>query len=559
MTVNRSELRSILVLAVLCGFLFFFGLANFGLLGADEPRYAQIGREMLERGDWVTPRLHGEVWLEKPVLYYWFEMVSYKLFGVTDWAARLPAALLGALLVAAIYVFIRRFRPGAEMEAAIITASSVAIFAFARGVSTDMPLAVFFSIAMLGWWAAIESGRRRWLLVFYGSMALAALAKGPVAVFLAALIIAVFVAFTRDLKLILRTLWIPGIALFLLLALPWYVLVQMRNPQFFSEFILSHNLARFSSDVFRHTRPFWFFLPVLLLGLLPWTTFAVAGAIRAFRTWKALRDRYTLFLFLWAVLPVIFFSLSQSKLPGYILPAIPAWTLLAADYLQARVNEQKRIPIVLVIFHGMASALMMATVAFLPHFMLDREVRLTVPTVSVTLTAAGLAFLFVAGLSFWRGTRLLRFATLVPLALCVAYVLRIAAPAIDATQSARPVARSFSSVNTPIAVYRVSRSLEYGLAFYRNQRVANYELGQIPREEHFLIAKQNQDKELAATLNEWKNAQSAANPSEESNPCKEEIVHALIPAGGFALQGVRYYKVHSASFTRCQARENGIP
>jgi 4-amino-4-deoxy-L-arabinose transferase-like glycosyltransferase len=558
-TINRTELRSILVLAVLCGFLFFFGLANFGLLGADEPRYAQIGREMLERGDWVTPRLHGEVWLEKPVLYYWFEMVIYKLFGVTDWAARLPAALLGALLVAAIYIFIRRFRRGAEMEAAIITSSSVAIFAFARGVSTDMPLAVFFSIAMLGWWAAMESGQRRWLLVFYAAMALAALAKGPVAVFLAGLIIAVLAIITRDSKLLIRTLWIPGIALFLLLALPWYVLVQLRNPQFFSEFILSHNLARFSTGVFRHTRPFWFFIPVLLLGLLPWTSFAVAGAASAYRTWKTAPDRYRLFLLLWAALPVIFFSLSQSKLPGYILPAMPAWTLLAADYLQARANEGKKISLLLMIFHGTASALMIATVAFLPHFMLDREVRLTVPTVSVTMTAAALAFVFVISLSLWRGIRLLRFATLVPLALCVAYVLRIAAPAIDATQSARPVARSFSSVTAPIAVYRVSRSLEYGLGFYRNQRVNNYELGEIPREEHFLIAKQNQDKELAATLDEWKKAQSAANPSEEANPCKEEIVHALIPAGGFVLQGVRYYKVHSASFTRCEARENGIP
>src|SRR5919201_466556 len=121
-TVNRSELRSILVLAVLCGFLFFFGLANFGLLGADEPRYAQIGREMLERNDWVTPRLHGEVWLEKPVLYYWLEMVAYKLFGVSDWAARLPAAVLGVILIVAIYAFCRRFRPGAQLEAAVITA-----------------------------------------------------------------------------------------------------------------------------------------------------------------------------------------------------------------------------------------------------------------------------------------------------------------------------------------------------------------------------------------------------------------------------------------------------
>jgi hypothetical protein len=166
---------------------------------------------------------------------------------------------------------------------------------------------------------------------------------------------------------------------------------------------------------------------------------------------------------------------------------------------------------------------------------------------------------FVAGLSLWRDTRLLRFATLVPLALCVAYVLRVAAPAIDATQSARPIARSIASINTPVAVFKVSRSLEYGLGFYRNQQVSNYERGEIPREEHFLIARQNRDKELSAALAEWKAAQSASKSQQLADNCKEEIVHALFPAGGFALQGVRYYKVHSASFTRCQARRNDIP
>ncbi|MCI0351383.1 MAG: glycosyltransferase family 39 protein [Acidobacteriales bacterium] len=555
MRLNRDNIRPLLVLGVLCGFLFFYGISNFGLLGADEPRYAQIGREMLERNDWVTPRLHGEVWLEKPVLYYWLEMVAYKLFGVSDWAARLPAALLGTLLIAAIYVFIRRFRPGAEMEAAIITASAVAIFGFARGVSTDMPLAVFFSVALLGWWAFVESGQRRWLLVFYAGLALAALAKGPVAVALAALIIGLFAILARDGRLLLRSLWPPGIALFFALALPWYVLVQQRNPQFFSEFILSHNLARFSTDVFRHTRPFWYFIPVLLLGLLPWTTLSIAGAVRAVREWKSQRERYGLFLLLWAVVPIVFFSLSQSKLPGYILPAIPAWTLLAAGYLQSYFNQGRRLPLALLLLHAMASALMVATVAFLPHFMLDRDVRLTVSTVSITLTAAGLAFLFVAGLSLWRGMRLLRFATLVPLALCVAYVLRVTAPVIDATQSARPVARSLQNVTTPVAVFHVSRSLEYGLGFYRNQSVPRYDRGEIPREEHFLIARQNQDKELSATLKQWQ----AGHSNSQANDCKEEVVHALFPSGAFPPQQVRFYKVHSASFTRCQAFQNWIP
>jgi 4-amino-4-deoxy-L-arabinose transferase-like glycosyltransferase len=555
--ISRDELRSILVLAVLCVFLFFFGLANFGLLGADEPRYAQIGREMLERNDWVTPRLHGEVWLEKPVLYYWLEILSYKLFGVSDWAARLPAAVLAAILIAAIYVFIGRFRPGARMEASVITASSIAIFGFARGASTDMPLAVFFTLALLAWWVFVETGQRNWLLVFYFCMALATLAKGPVAVVLAGLVMGVFAIVTRDLKVIARTLWLPGIALFCVLALPWYVLVQLRNPQFFSEFILRHNLARFSTDVFRHTRPFWYFVPVLLIGLLPWTTFGLAGAMQALRSWRAGRAHYTLFLLLWGVLPIVFFSLSQSKLPGYILPAIPAWTLLAVEYSQSRFREQKTIPIALLLTHGLVSALMVGAVALLPRFMLDRNARLSGSVVLVTAGVAALAFLFVAGLSLWRGMRLLRFATLIPLLICIAYVLRIAAPVVDATQSARPVANSLAGVTTPIAVFKVSRSLEYGLGFYRNQPIARYEQGEVPEHDHFLLAKKGQEAELAATFVRQQGKHPADAPSNTpgtKGKCEDgpETRDELRPVGEFKPQGIDYYEVRRAVAAPCE-------
>ena len=133
------------------------GRGAFGLVGADEPRYAQVAREMLDRSDWVTPTLQGKPWLEKPVLYYWQAMLSFRVAGVSDQAARLPAAFDAALLIAVIYFFLRRFRPGSELDGALITASCAAVVGFARAAATDMPLASCFAIALLAWYAWYES------------------------------------------------------------------------------------------------------------------------------------------------------------------------------------------------------------------------------------------------------------------------------------------------------------------------------------------------------------------------------------------------------------------
>src|SRR5580700_8112700 len=175
---NRARTDALL-LAGFCAFLFFYGLNQVGLIGADEPRYAQVAREMLERHDWITPTLGRQPWLEKPPLYYWQAMVAYAIFGVSDGVARLPSALDATFLVLAVYFFLRRFRPGFELDGALITASSAGVVGYARAVSMDMALAAAFTVGMLGWWAWRESGRRIYLAVFYGFMALGTLAKGP--------------------------------------------------------------------------------------------------------------------------------------------------------------------------------------------------------------------------------------------------------------------------------------------------------------------------------------------------------------------------------------------
>ncbi|HET7748658.1 MAG TPA: glycosyltransferase family 39 protein, partial [Terriglobales bacterium] len=319
-----------LTLAGFCAFLFYFGLGAFGLVGADEPRYAQVAREMLERHHWVTPFLYGHPWLEKPILYYWQAMVCYKIFGVSDWVARLPSALDATAMVVAIYLFFRQFRRGFQLDAALITACAAGVIGLARSASTDMPLAATFTIALVAWLAWYEGGRRRWLLVFYFFLALATLAKGPVAVVLAGIIILLFAVAWRNLRLIAQTLWWPGLLLFLAAALPWYIAVQRENPGFFHSFIIEQNFARFGTNLYHHLQPWWYFVPVLLLAMVPWTFLVAAAFASAVRRWKREPDEEDRtipadsFFLTWITVVLVFFSASQSKLPAYILPAAPA-------------------------------------------------------------------------------------------------------------------------------------------------------------------------------------------------------------------------------------------
>jgi 4-amino-4-deoxy-L-arabinose transferase-like glycosyltransferase len=508
---NRTRTDSLL-LAGFCAFLFFYGLGQFGLIGADEPRYAQVAREMLERHDWVTPVLGGKPWLEKPPLYYWQAMVAYLIFGVSDWAARLPSAIDAAFLVVAVYFFLRRFRPGFELDGALIAASCAGIMGYAHAASMDMALAAAFTAGMLGWWAWHETGQRIYLAAFYGFIALGALAKGPVAPFLAVVVIVSYAAAVRELRVVFKTLWLPGILLFCAVALPWYFAVQARNPEFFREFILEHNLGRFSKNLYHHTEPFWYYLPVTALALLPWTVFGITAFVRSVRAWWASRKsiasesnsecRLSIFACCWLIVPVLFFSISQSKLPGYILPAIPAGALLLADYLKHRLeqNDAGRVATWLVVLHAVFAAAPIVPALLIAYLVTQHRL----PGGQPMLVALAIAFALCAGIALTlvrrNGLRMLRFVTLIPVVLTVWIVLKLGSAPLDQTLSARPLAQEIAAVEMhrlPLAVYHIRRELEYGLTFYRNRLTVNYDWGSVPEEEHLLVAPENSQVEIA--------------------------------------------------------------
>ncbi len=549
---DPTVLREFAVLLVVSLFLLLYGLVpivggdRLGLVGADEPRYAQIAREMLATHDrtcgelqteivprnlrWtsiknsarclasgtVTPILYGKPWLEKPALYYWRAMSFFREFGVSDWSARLPSSSGAFALIVLVFLHMRRFRPGGQLDAALITASALGIVSFARGASTDMQLAAPFCIGMLGWYAWYETGRKFWLFDLYFFGAAATLAKGPVAPFLAMLIILVFAALRREWSLLRRTIWMPGVILYLVMVLPWYVEVQRRNPTFYRYFFLEHNLERFATNRYQHHQPFWFYLAVLILGLMPWTALAVRSMIDAVQTsvaeWKTRRnpahylghtragDAFPEFLVVWALLPVLFFSFSGSKLPGYILPSIPPITILTGDYL----NRIRRtgLPHWLLWLHASMAAILVFVLVLAPQHMTYETL---VPSRGWLLTGAGsgigLALLIVFLIRRW-GIPSVLFATLIPVIALMVFLLGFHGRELDLNYSARPLAQAIQQVAPEVrlvAVSHVRRDMDYGLAFYRNQPMIHYDLDGVPQQEHLLIIRSSN----TGDLNRW--------------------------------------------------------
>ena len=344
----RHRAGPYLLLAAVAACTLFLRLGGLPFLGADEPRYARIAEEMNQAGNWVTPLLEGHPWLEKPPLYYWITIPLYRAFGVSEAVARLGPALCAlAACVAVFQLGSRWWSRRAGLLGGCILATSVGFCAFGRSASPDMPLAATFTVALaLLADAAVQGGLRAWnLWIAYALLGLAVLAKGPAALILAAGIILMFwVVDERGGSLgALRVL--PGLAICFLVSIPWFWLAFQENGfSFISVFFVNHNLARYVSDLHHHEQPVYYFLPVLFGFLYPWSGWfplllpaSLRTWIRNWRNW----DRRTLFLACWALFPLLFFSLSTSKLPGYILPSMPPVALLLGRRVCARLRHHE--------------------------------------------------------------------------------------------------------------------------------------------------------------------------------------------------------------------------
>ncbi|MFL6214943.1 MAG: ArnT family glycosyltransferase [Blastocatellia bacterium] len=344
----KQRLWRLLVLVATAFVTFFFGLGRLALLGPDEPRYAEIAREMFASGDWISPRLCGCLWFEKPALVYWMSALGYRVFGVNEFAARLPVALAATLTALLLYFVIRRLAsPRMAWMTALVLLTSVMFIGYARVAAPDMPLAATMALALLsGFLATQVSGRRRTLLwmVSFAAMGLAMLAKGLAGVVLVALILAFYFMWMRRTRFINWREMVIGTIIFLIVTATWYVPVTMRHGwPFIYEFFIRHHFERFTSNEFGHPQPFYFFLPIAFAGIAPWSAFLLPAIVRLRRLQPRdnRRDALVAFAWVWAAVIVIFFSFSGSKLPGYILPAFPALAIIVGDQMDRFVSGQR--------------------------------------------------------------------------------------------------------------------------------------------------------------------------------------------------------------------------
>ena len=319
--------RSSTVLLVLTAALLLLRLGDLPLLGPDEPRYARVAVEMHRAGEWVRPTLRGEPWLEKPVLYYWLTGAAFAVLGETETAARLPSVAAAVILVGTtVLLGVRLYGRAAGLHAGFILGTSPLFFVYGRAASMDMLLAACMTAGtgLLGLRLVGVAGPMA-VVGAYASIALATLAKGPIGFALPALVVGGYLAATRQWRPIGRLVSPAGILLFLLLAAPWHLLIWLdQGPAFLRVFILDHNLARLTSTIHRHPGPFYYYLPVLLAGLFPWSGL-IAPAVAVARPRRSPPDAFVLS---WLLLPLALFSAAGSKLPGYVLPCLPPLALL---------------------------------------------------------------------------------------------------------------------------------------------------------------------------------------------------------------------------------------
>ncbi len=390
--------------AVLIVFIYFFGL-SMPLVGPDEPRYAQVAREMFERGDWITPTLGGFTWFEKPALLYWLEIISYKIFGITEFAARFGSAIFGLGTILSLWILgkfshaqsadnntkIEDQKPKTDFAnwLALITASSIGIISFSRGASFDIILTFpitaslvcyflfefflqkhyfsqnpkFVSVKLPKSTLIISKNRKvfypyLFLAGFYFFIGIALIGKGLIGIVFPIAIVFFYhilkFEFLPGKVFLISLTW--GTILCLLVASVWYLPVYQANGwKFVDEFFIQHHFQRYTSNKYQHPQPFWFFCIVLPLMTIPWLPFFFIAIYKTGRNYFSFfKEKFTkeksgtrhsplaTFALAWLLVPMVFFSFSGSKLPGYILPALPAALVLTAQFIYGFVQKSAR-------------------------------------------------------------------------------------------------------------------------------------------------------------------------------------------------------------------------
>ncbi len=354
--------------------MFFVGIGRLALIEPDEGRNAEVAREMLAMGDWITPHFNNFSYLDKPPVFFWAVASSFKAAGLSEASARFPSALAALLTVFLAWFLARRmFGDLTGLYSGIVLATSPLIVVFAREVIFDMTLTLFVTGAMVCYWMReSEYGRPKRLdVLFFAALGLATLTKGPVGFLLPLLSIGVYLSLRGKLARLKDLNWLVGLVTFFAITLPWFIAVSIRHPDFPKYAFWQESLERFATGQSHRGGPIYYYLIIYLVGFLPWSFFLLYAALHRVRAWRDLRrDELSpvLFLVSWVGVIFVFFSISQSKLPGYFLPAIvPLSILMGKVWTDQRSSTEGRAPDWLT--GGFATLIALGIIiAAVPHF-----------------------------------------------------------------------------------------------------------------------------------------------------------------------------------------------
>jgi 4-amino-4-deoxy-L-arabinose transferase-like glycosyltransferase len=434
------------------GWVYLFALGDTGLLGPDEPRYAFIGREMAESGDWITPRLWGKEWFEKPALLYWLIGLGHRAGLKAEWAARAPVALLSLAFLCLYYMLLKRLGGGGVARAGLLLlTTSAGWIAFSQVAATDLPLAATFGAGTLLLLVMSKEEGWTWPLLSGVCFGLALLAKGLVPAVLA-------LPLAWRLRKDWRKLLVVGVAA-VAVASTWYgPMFYLHGRDFFNDFFLKHHFGRFASEELQHVQPFWFYVPVLAGWLYPWPLLALTA-------WRSKPSRASEWArtLTWTVgFGLVFFSISTNKLPGYVLPLLPLLCAATAERA-SQAEELKRG----LFWTGFSLFLIPVAATILPEALLHGITKASWDGVPWEYPAIGLC---AGAMAWWLERQRYRLAALGLLSSAVlagmVYVKLSAFPVLDRVVSARWLAVQIAAAKEPACVEQVHRSVEYGLRYY---------------------------------------------------------------------------------------------
>jgi 4-amino-4-deoxy-L-arabinose transferase-like glycosyltransferase len=465
--------RAWLLLFIAIAAFYFWGLGSLPLVGPDEPRYAQVAREMLARGDFITPTLGGLPWFEKPPLLYWMMTLSYRLLGVTEYAVRLGPAICGLLTAVFVYLMgnaIDGSSPASESRSvgrwcALVWLSSLGAIGFSRGATFDIVVTMTISGALASWLIAEVRNDKSLpvtalLFAFYFFIGLSLLAKGligPVIIFgVIGLYFVVRRAWPRR-EFMTSLIW--GVPLLLAVAAGWYLpMIARHGWLFIDQFVIQHHFARFATNKYHHPAPVYFYIPVLIGIALPWTI-VLGASLFSTRRWnwrgETALDRSRVFALAWLFVPVVFFSFSGSKLVAYILPALPAVAILAGERIACFWKEQRGQRVLRI------TGVLLIAIAIAAVWYTHREAQMSYLTIGLLALP-----LFVTGaIALARPHRSLFAAIVVVTLLTANSGLIFVGPAIARSQSVRALldaAATRGYATTPLVqLHTIERSAEF--------------------------------------------------------------------------------------------------